>query len=403
MDNASAFRRLFSIGVTAWFSLWSFATARADDGAVSGIGGTVKMLKGPPTIRMVSEAVSIKVPEGNVRASFVFLNEGPATTVTMGFPESGEGPDGSTRGKTAFSYFRSFVDGKPVKCRLWPKSEDEDAQTYDYWWVKNVHFAAHQRRVVVDEYGGSGGGATDGSQWIPYNLLTGATWKGTIGYARIVADVKALGDDTYYTAPENCKRVGTNLIWEFRNLKPSEEDDTDGICVTWFPGFKAVSLNGKDLSDNINPPFMDEYAGYWPHLEKSELVAPMEALATWIGASIKGDGDSRTLSWKSPSGVVLSVTAKGGSKKLQAPANDRVMLHPAFLVRGEGGKERCLVVRVGPIIRALGGRASYYRATRTYSIWLLGATPAWKSPRGHRRGLAGPSAPVSPGGQTRGR
>jgi hypothetical protein len=74
---------------------------------------------------------------------------------------------------------------------------------------------------------------------------------------------------------------------------------------------------------------------------------------------------------------VLSVTAKGGSNQLQAPGKDRILLHPAFLVREEGGKGRRLIIRVGPIIRALGGKVSYNRTTRTYQISLPGAAPKW--------------------------
>src|SRR5580658_3484003 len=71
--------------------------AVADDAAMSGEGGTMTLLSGGhPSITMVSEVVRIDhLPDGRVRAHFVFKNAGPACTVQMGFPGSsgGDGPE----------------------------------------------------------------------------------------------------------------------------------------------------------------------------------------------------------------------------------------------------------------------------------------------------------------------
>src|SRR5258706_15602572 len=61
--------------------------ALSDDAYVEGAGGVVRGMRGHRNIRMVSEEVRIKLPEGNVEAKFIFKNEGPATDVTIGFPE----------------------------------------------------------------------------------------------------------------------------------------------------------------------------------------------------------------------------------------------------------------------------------------------------------------------------
>jgi len=67
-------------------------TSLADDSWVSVSGGAAQMRNGQGTdISMVSETVRILLqPDAyTVDASFEFYNHGKATTVTVGFPETG--------------------------------------------------------------------------------------------------------------------------------------------------------------------------------------------------------------------------------------------------------------------------------------------------------------------------
>lgn len=83
-----------TVSVTVVIAIMCALAAWANDRAIVGRGGTWKPLQGEhASIRMVSERVRVDVYEKyyDVQASFVFRNEGPATTVTMGFPESGGG------------------------------------------------------------------------------------------------------------------------------------------------------------------------------------------------------------------------------------------------------------------------------------------------------------------------
>ncbi|MFI5385265.1 MAG: DUF4424 family protein [Fimbriimonadales bacterium] len=158
----------------------------ADDTAVDGIGGNIKMMKGHPTIRMVSEDVRVKLPQATVRAVFVFHNDGPATTVKIGFPESGTGYDHGTRRNSLFGYFRSYVDGKRIKVKREGNLHvEEEDNSYHIWWTKSVHFGRHQTRVIVDEYKGGIGGDTTNHAFFTYVMSTGGSWKGNIKRARI--------------------------------------------------------------------------------------------------------------------------------------------------------------------------------------------------------------------------
>jgi hypothetical protein len=79
---------------------------RADDGAVLGEGGAMAPMREHPSIRMVSERVvadlTLEGPDV-VDCVFRFRNEGPATTVRMGFPESSGGTDVDARHPYGFS------------------------------------------------------------------------------------------------------------------------------------------------------------------------------------------------------------------------------------------------------------------------------------------------------------
>ena len=104
-----------------------------------------------PRSCMVRERITMDVYSGyyDVDVHFVFQNDGPKTTVQMGFPESGGGDIGSKefRHQTGFLSFHTWVDGRPVLAavRLPGQCADEGYETY---WVKTVPFAAGQSRMV---------------------------------------------------------------------------------------------------------------------------------------------------------------------------------------------------------------------------------------------------------------
>jgi len=157
---------------------------RANDSVVTGEGGRVIPVQGElTTVRMVREWVKMDVYPAyyDVAAQFVFLNDGPATTVLMGFPEVGSGGINPKefRQKTGFLSFRTTVDGQRVTATRRTAAPGPGDMGYRTYWVKRVAFAAHQQRVVRVEYRSQAGEDSSGNRWARY-FFTGGNWKGKV-------------------------------------------------------------------------------------------------------------------------------------------------------------------------------------------------------------------------------
>ena len=81
--------------------LWSLRSpcpqlAHADDAAMNGIGGSLRVQHSNGQVQMVSETVAIdKLPTGHVVATFWLKNNGKPIDITVGFPGCGGGDGGS--------------------------------------------------------------------------------------------------------------------------------------------------------------------------------------------------------------------------------------------------------------------------------------------------------------------
>lgn len=202
--------------------------SQADDSAVRGLGGTVAPMKQHPTVRMISEKVDVKLGwEGaEVRCRFVFKNEGPATTVKIGFPEQAWGYAGPIT-KSDYKHFSSWVDGKKVNTKFIPSARKKyEIPRFDAWYVKDVYFKANQTRIIEDEFESPYGNTSTGETWFQYILRSGKNWKGRIGEAVITIDASAIWS---YWRPEpdneypTFTRKGKSIIWRLKNLEPERD------------------------------------------------------------------------------------------------------------------------------------------------------------------------------------
>ncbi len=162
--------------------------ARANDGGIA-LGGSPRLLRQHPSVRMVSERVQMDVYETSLKVTcdFDFYNSGPACAVRMGFPDTGEGaydpdeedPDAMHKPpKTTFESFESVVDGKPVATKLIRANKEGH-----YWHTKTVPFPARRHVRIRDIYTQHiGGHVTDHGTFanIGYILHTGSSWHGAI-------------------------------------------------------------------------------------------------------------------------------------------------------------------------------------------------------------------------------
>jgi hypothetical protein len=165
--------------------------AHANDSAFSGVGGSMKPMKGQhSTVRMERERIVIDAYANRyvTTVDFVFHNQGHKNVATMGFPESNYGDVEDNSKKSAFLFFKTWVDGVPFKAVRTAKRSGGDWE-YDAYWVKTVPFARGQRRKVRVQYASPYGGTAmlGFSRAIQY-VFTGQNWRG--GVARSDMEVR---------------------------------------------------------------------------------------------------------------------------------------------------------------------------------------------------------------------
>jgi len=224
-------RRLLVVVLLVWA-----VSAHGDDSAVYETAGAVAPMGNHPTVRMVREKVDAKLDlfSAQVRCEFVFKNEGPATTVKMGFPEQGYeyDPDGDKQSKpvkgSGYKGFRSWVDGKPVSTKFMFSYQGEFAPEYLAWSVKDVKFGAGQTRTVVNKYECQA--FVLGEEFFCYVLRTGRNWKGKIGQAVITVDASELQRYWRVTprSPKGAVVEASRITWVLKDFEP-EEDVVLGI------------------------------------------------------------------------------------------------------------------------------------------------------------------------------
>jgi hypothetical protein len=228
----------------------------ANDTGVSGIGGSWAPLKGEhPSIRMVRENIQMDIRadgQYDVQADFVFRNEGAkATTVYMGFPESGYGDIGDGK-STSFSNFATWVDGQrtAVQRRLTQKRNPTEADDYKALWVKRVAFTKGQtRRVRVRYRSYLGGTSMPHVEFANYNF-TGGNWRGKVEESTLSVELHAPG--TYlirHDTPAFQKREGNRLFYRWRNWEAQHEFSFE--FLTTLPGWMTREPEGNDYAMGV--------------------------------------------------------------------------------------------------------------------------------------------------------
>lgn len=207
---------------------------RADDGVFEGSGGTVSLSQSRH-VRMVAEEVVFDLtnPEVvRVACLFVVVNEGPADTLLLGFPDYWPSEDDVSQladGRSAIRDLVVMVDGVPVTTTAVPAAEAPtilgDRTPGVAWNVAHVWpcaFAPGQVRVLRTEYSHVYSMMVGVSHVLNYVLRTGASWAGPIGkvVARIVPGELRI-KERY--SPQRWERVGAEYVWTAADLEPTED------------------------------------------------------------------------------------------------------------------------------------------------------------------------------------
>jgi len=241
-------RRLLLVTVACFSAL---GLAGANDGAIEGVGGSIKLMDEHPSVIMKSERVEIDLwrDRGEVECVFVFHNSGEATSVSTGFPEQGWG-DVDVDRPSGFTSFQSWVDGQPVATKIQGLEKNFGGnQCWRRWRVKTVRFGRGQTRTVRVRYSARTGTVVSGHREFSYTVHTGASWKGPIGHA--VVRMRLHGLPRYADIDATGNRPGGAWVWERRNFEPTSKDD---VGVSFFPGYGRIRVNGGDPRLGIWPP-----------------------------------------------------------------------------------------------------------------------------------------------------
>ena len=322
-----------------------------NDGAVVGVGGVIKPMENHPSIVLRSHMVKVKItPEyADVDCTFVLHNTGKATSVLIGFPESGGGD--IVVPKMGFRYFRSYVDGKRVQVRVQEQRRDVDPGGYFRWYLKRVRFGAGQTRVIRNVYRAPLGAISTGQNFFDYILTTGASWKGKIGRSDIIVELSGLEHVVdLEIRPEGYRRVGNRIVWRLENYEPKEN-----IFIMFFQHYRLYADIGESRI-----------------VSRDALIRPQGTLmidADWFrsirGVRVAWDGATQRVTIAdSVSGrqIVMRVGDRWAIVNGQ-----RVQLPVAPSWYHEWGR-RVVRVPLRSVVEALGGQVAFKRESATVEV-----------------------------------
>lgn len=150
----------------------------------------------------------------DVTMSVYLKNEGPAQTVTIGFPEIVRA---KTEDMKPIANLVVTVDGKPAKC-----TRVKSSGLFYHYWAFKVSFGKGKTPFIRVKYRSMLDKDHKGYAYRNAIQLT-SSWKGTVREARLTVDVtKVTGYKSpivLFPAPAMMK--GREIIWIVNNIKPT--------------------------------------------------------------------------------------------------------------------------------------------------------------------------------------
>jgi hypothetical protein len=315
------------------------ALGLADDTAVYGKGGAIMPMVEHPSIVMDEMVVQAHVSEKTTRVDcdFLFRNTGPATTVRMGFPESGN----HLGGTDGFASFETWVDDEPYEVSVEGLARDPSGG-WRRWRVKTVEFAANQTRRVRVRYAVATARDSVGGRLFSYAFGTGGSWKGPIGRAQITVELE--GRFSVRTKGGLTPAAMNLFWWEATDLEPPE---SDSVGLYLMPPNLRVEVSGLERG---YPSLIDSNGISW---------APVTEVAKWLGAEVTATPASASVTYGA---LTLEIFADTTEAKL----GEELVSLPTAPVSRDGA----LQVPIAAVVRALGATISYEAALRAILISL---------------------------------
>lgn len=189
------------------------------------------------SIRMESEKVIIDLYNDSsvVKCLFNMKNLGKKEKIQIGFPEMG------------FQYY--LQNSKLIETMGFKVKENGMAVNFDFsgslgneeiyrrkvesykikeeWYLWQSEFQQGESKTIEVHYSLPFGMLyKTNERFFMYLLSTGANWKGTIGKAEIIINLKDIEMDSIISIrPDNCVKSNKQLIWTFSDFEPSPKND----------------------------------------------------------------------------------------------------------------------------------------------------------------------------------
>ena len=254
MRSASLLHRLAIISV----ALGTIGPLRANWGGEAGgsvATGTFRAV-GTAQVEMLEEHLIIRLyrDRAKVEVDYVLHNAGAAVDVKAGFPSLGFVVEGEEHREVeeyailvngqALAYRREKGNAAPYKTiyrdeflAMVPGSADDiESCMLLEWLVSTVHFSADEKKRIhisyESLYAHSNGGLSDDTDYnddrFHYLLSTAAAWKGPIRKGRVTIQAMTVEASKLIISPTGrFQKTPAGLVWTFRDLKPSAQDDIE--------------------------------------------------------------------------------------------------------------------------------------------------------------------------------
>ncbi len=189
------------------------------------------------SVRMESEKVVIDLYNDSsvVKCSFNMKNLGEYEKLQIGFPEMDFYHYHLISESEKLNRFEVKENGKAIKFYLSDSLKNnkefrrkiDSYQIIQDWYLWDGEFEKGESKTIEVQYSLPFGMLyKSNKRFFTYLLSTGANWKGTIGKAEIIINLKDIAMDSIISQQPNGSVIGNNqLTWTFLDFEPTTNND----------------------------------------------------------------------------------------------------------------------------------------------------------------------------------
>jgi hypothetical protein len=222
------------------------------------------------SVRMESERVIIDLYNDSsvVKCWFNMTNLGEREKLQIGFPEMNFYHYRLISESEKLNRFKVKENGKAVKFYLSDSLKNnaelrkkiDSYQIIQDWYLWDGEFQKGESKTIEVQYSLPFGMLyKTNERFFTYLLSTGANWKGTIGKAEIIVNLKNIEMDSLISQqPNNCVINNNQLKWTFSDFEPTTNDDikinynSNKILYTGEKPIPPVFIVDENLNDKFD-------------------------------------------------------------------------------------------------------------------------------------------------------